>query len=94
MQEAPQTLEFLAESNLGRRHSKGITVLVSLCAALGAIFIIVLIGIIINRIQRRRAGYSRVPNNHTDKSSNIIRVPPETLFSSLSQRTGNPAPHV
>jgi Cortical protein marker for cell polarity len=83
-------------SEIGRRHSNGITVLVALCAALGTIFLVVLIGLIIHRIQRRRSGYSRVPNNYTDKTSNINRVPPETLFGSLTQRqeNGNSPPHV
>ncbi|ERF74467.1 hypothetical protein EPUS_03905 [Endocarpon pusillum Z07020] len=76
----------------GGRHSNGITVLVALCAALGTIFLVVLLGVIIDRIQRRRSGYTRIPANHTDKSSNINRVPPETLFGSLSHR--NSPPHV
>ena len=86
----------LTFSTAGARHSRGITVLVALCAALGTIFLIVFIGIIIHRIQRRRAGYTAIPNNHRDKSSNINRVPPETLFGSLAHRNGNgnPAPHV
>lgn len=87
------TTDTLANLVSGGRHSKGITVLVSLCAALGAIFLIVLIGIIIDRMQRRRAGYTPIPNYH-DKSNNINRVPPETLFGSLSNRNGNSAPHV
>ena len=79
----------------GRRHSVGITVLVALCAALGTLFLIILIGVIIDRTQRRRAGYAKVPQ-HTDKMSNINRVPPESLFGTLSQRNGNgnPAPHL
>jgi Cortical protein marker for cell polarity len=74
----------------------GITILVSLCAALGTIFLIVLIGMIVDRMQRRRSGYTKIPTNYTDKSSNISRVPPERLFGSLSQRpgNGNSAPHV
>jgi Cortical protein marker for cell polarity len=81
-------------SSLGRRHSNGIAVLVSLLSALGTIFLVVLIGLIVERIQRRRAGYTAIPNNWADKSSNINRVPPETLFGSLSHKNGNSAPHV
>ncbi|KAJ9607105.1 hypothetical protein H2200_008177 [Cladophialophora chaetospira] len=73
-------------------HSLGIVVLVALCAALGTIFLIILIGIILNRIQRRRAGYKTVPSvPYADKHSNIHRVPPEALLGSLgSKQPGAP----
>ncbi|KPI40139.1 Polarized growth protein rax2 [Cyphellophora attinorum] len=75
-----------SESN---RRSIGITVLVALCAALGTIFLIVLLGLLLNRIQRRRAGYNQIPSMpYTDKNANLNRVPPESLFGSLGQRTG------
>jgi hypothetical protein len=65
-------------------------VLVALCAALGTIFLIILVGIILDRIQRRRNGYNTIPSaTYTDKQSNITRVPPEHLFGSLGQRNGN-----
>ncbi|ETN39914.1 uncharacterized protein HMPREF1541_06141 [Cyphellophora europaea CBS 101466] len=73
----------------GNRHSTGIVVLVALCAALGTIFLIVLLGLLLNRIQRKRAGYNAIPNvPYADKNSNLNRVPPETLFGTLGQRTG------
>ncbi|KAJ9496097.1 hypothetical protein H2202_008343 [Exophiala xenobiotica] len=72
-------------------HSKGIAVLVALCAALGTIFLIILIGIILNRIQRRRAGYKTVPSvPYADKNSNIQRVPPEALFGNMGSNPGVP----
>ncbi|KAJ9630213.1 hypothetical protein H2204_008574 [Knufia peltigerae] len=72
-------------------HSKGIAVLVALCAALGTIFLIILIGIILNRIQRRRAGYKTVPSvPYADKNSNIQRVPPEALFGSMGNKPNVP----
>jgi len=74
----------------GHHHSKGITVLVALCAALGTLFLIILVGIILDRIQRRRNGYNSIPNStYSDKQSNITRVPPEHLFGSLGQKNGN-----
>jgi hypothetical protein len=74
----------------GHHHSKGIVVLVALCAALGTLFLIILVGIILDRIQRRRNGYNTIPNaTYTDKQSNIARVPPEHLFGSLGQRKDN-----
>lgn len=67
--------------------------LVALCAALGTIFLIVLLGLLLNRIQRRRAGYNQIPSMpYTDKNANLNRVPPERLFGSLGQgqRVGVP----
>ncbi|OAG35257.1 hypothetical protein AYO21_10593 [Fonsecaea monophora] len=73
-------------------HSLGIVILVALCAALGTIFLIILIGIILNYIQRKRAGYKSVPSvPYTDKHSNIHRVPPEALLGNLGTKTGVPA---
>ncbi|KAK5946038.1 hypothetical protein PMZ80_000177 [Knufia obscura] len=75
------------------RHSNGIAILVAFCAALGTIFLIILAGMILNRIQRKRAGYSTLPSvPYQDKNMNINRVPPERLFASMGQRTpGAPA---
>lgn len=75
------------------RHSIGIAVLVAFCAALGTIFVVILAGMILNRIQRKRAGYSTLPAvPYHDKNVNINRVPPERLFASMGQRTpGAPA---
>ncbi|KIY00380.1 uncharacterized protein Z520_04065 [Fonsecaea multimorphosa CBS 102226] len=73
-------------------HSLGIVILVALCAALGTIFLIILIGIILNYIQRKRAGYKSVPSvPYTDKHSNIHRVPPEALLGNLGSKPGVPA---
>ncbi|EEH16201.2 hypothetical protein PABG_06288 [Paracoccidioides brasiliensis Pb03] len=71
----------------GRRpHSRGIVILVSFCIALGCVFLIVLIGIILNRIQRRRQGYVVVPRG-TDRRPDLQRIPPEHLLDSLRRRT-------
>lgn len=75
-----------------RGHSKGIVILVALCAALGCIFLIIAIGIILDKIQRRRAGYTSIPSSYTDKQSNIGRVPPQHLFSQLGR--GDQAPTI
>ncbi|PGH17879.1 hypothetical protein AJ79_00778 [Helicocarpus griseus UAMH5409] len=76
----------------GRRpHSRGIVILVSFCIALGCVFLIVLIGIILNRIQRHRQGYVTAPRG-TDRRPDLQRVPPEHLLDSLRQRaSGVPA---
>ncbi|KAK2806328.1 hypothetical protein FQN51_007370 [Onygenales sp. PD_10] len=72
-------------------HPKGIVVLVSFCIALGCVFLIVLVGIILNRIQRHRQGYVTAPRG-TDRRPDLQRVPPEHLLDSLRKRaSGVPA---
>ncbi|KAJ5929345.1 hypothetical protein N7454_007193 [Penicillium verhagenii] len=67
-------------------HSNGIVVLVAFCCALGCVFLIVAAGVIMNKIQRRRQGYSAAPQSFgTDRPSDMQRVPPEYLFNSIGQ---------
>ena len=76
-------------------HSRGIAILVAFCAALGTIFLIIVGGMILNRIQRARAGYSTLPSvPYQDKNVNLNRVPPKDLFASMGQRTPGDAPAV
>lgn len=65
-------------------HSNGIVVLVAFCCALGCVFLIVAAGVILNKIQRRRQGYSAAPQTFgTDRPTDMTRLPPEYLFNSL-----------
>ncbi|RAL07238.1 putative cellular morphogenesis protein (Rax2) [Aspergillus homomorphus CBS 101889] len=74
----------------GKHLSNGIVVLISFCLALGCVFLIVICGVIFNKIQRRRQGYMRAPQAvGTDRPSNMRRLPPEYLFNSIKQP--NPA---
>lgn len=67
-------------------HSNGIVVLVAFCCALGCVFLIVAAGVIMNKIQRRRQGYTAAPQTFgTDRPTDMQRVPPEYLFNSLGQ---------
>ncbi|KKK20710.1 hypothetical protein P175DRAFT_0445334 [Aspergillus ochraceoroseus IBT 24754] len=67
-------------------HSNGIVVLVAFCCALGCVFLIVIAGVIFNKIQRRRQGYMAAPQGvGTDRPSTMRRLPPEYLFNSLKQ---------
>ncbi|KGO75777.1 Rax2 [Penicillium italicum] len=69
-----------------KHHSNGIAVLVAFCCALGCVFLIVLAGVILNKVQRRRQGYAAAPQTFgTDRPSDMQRVPPEYLFNSLHQ---------
>ncbi|KAI1948688.1 hypothetical protein LOZ12_005480 [Ophidiomyces ophidiicola] len=71
--------------------SRGIVVLISFCIALGCIFLIVLIGIILGRIRRRRQGYVSAPQG-MDRKPDLRRLPPEYLLDSIRQRApGVPA---
>ncbi|KAJ5908073.1 hypothetical protein N7495_000755 [Penicillium taxi] len=71
-------------SSKTKHHSNGIVVLVAFCCALGCVFVIVAAGIVMNKIQRRRQGYSAAPQTFgTDRPTDMQRVPPEYLFNSL-----------
>ncbi|KAL4927251.1 putative cellular morphogenesis protein (Rax2) [Aspergillus undulatus] len=74
-------------------RSNGIVVLVAFCCALGCVFLIVIAGVIFNKIQRRRQGYMAAPQaTGTDRPTSMRRLPPEYLFNSLKQpNPGAPA---
>ncbi|KAE8356178.1 cortical protein marker for cell polarity-domain-containing protein [Aspergillus coremiiformis] len=80
-------------NEVGKHYSNGIVVLISFCCALGAVFLIVIAGVIFNKIQRRRQGYMPGPQAYgTDRPSSMRRVPPEYLFSTLrAPNPGTPA---
>ncbi|KAK2749248.1 hypothetical protein FQN57_006864 [Myotisia sp. PD_48] len=64
---------------------RGIVILISFCIALGLVFLLVLLGIILNRIRRHRQGYVAAPQG-TDRKPDLTRVPPEYLLESLRHR--------
>jgi hypothetical protein len=61
----------------------GFVVLIALACALGAIFLLVVAGILIERYRRKNEGYSPAPTTYFDKTSNMGRIPPEHLFGRL-----------
>ncbi|KAL9125793.1 MAG: hypothetical protein Q9217_005061 [Psora testacea] len=63
----------------------GFVVLISLACALGAIFLLVVAGILIERYRRKHDGYTPAPTTYFDKTSNMGRIPPEHLFGRLGQ---------
>lgn len=63
----------------------GFVVLIALACALGAIFLLVVAGILIERYRRKHEGYTQAPSNYFDKTSNMGRIPPEHLFGQLGQ---------
>ncbi len=60
-------------------------VLIALGIALGLIFLLVVAGILAERIRRKREGYMPAPTSSFDRNNGMSRVPPDQLFSSLGQ---------
>lgn len=68
----------------------GLVILIALACALGAIFLIVVAGIMTERYRRHHEGYQEAPtdSSYHDKTSNMTRIPPEHLFGNF--RRGAP----
>ncbi|KAE8447593.1 hypothetical protein EG329_010564 [Mollisiaceae sp. DMI_Dod_QoI] len=64
--------------------AKGFVVLIGLAISLGLIFLIVVLGVIAERIRKKREGYIPAPTSSFDKGQGFSRVPPEQLFGSLA----------
>ena len=63
----------------------GFVILIALACALGAIFLLVVAGILIERYRRKHEGYTQASSSYFDKTSNMGRIPPEHLFGRLGQ---------
>ncbi|KAN0122244.1 cellular morphogenesis protein [Hyaloscypha variabilis] len=72
-------------STSGHHLAKGFVVLIALGIALVLTFLLVVAGLIADRLRKRREGYSHVSTDAFDRSGGMSRVPPEQLFSSLGQ---------
>lgn len=68
----------------------GFIVLIGLAIALALTFLLVVAGIVAERIRRRREGYVRAPTQvpFSDKYNNMRRVPPEHLFGNMGSVSG------
>ncbi|PQE29683.1 cellular morphogenesis protein [Rutstroemia sp. NJR-2017a WRK4] len=64
----------------GSHLAVGLVVLIALAIALALIFLLVVAGVLAERIRRKREGYMPAPTNSYDRMS---RIPPQQLFSSL-----------
>ncbi|KAG9236318.1 cortical protein marker for cell polarity-domain-containing protein [Amylocarpus encephaloides] len=69
----------------GGRIAVGLIVLIALACSLGIIFLMVVAGVIAERIRRKREGYMPAPTSAYDRNSGMARIPPEQLFGSLGQ---------
>ncbi|MCJ1477596.1 hypothetical protein MMC13_006269 [Lambiella insularis] len=83
-------------SSPGGTLKLGYVILIALACALGCLFLIILTGFIMERRRKRMDGYRPAPQNYYEKTSNMTRVPPEHLFSSLGQNGhgGSPGPRL
>ncbi|KAK3939146.1 cortical protein marker for cell polarity-domain-containing protein [Diplogelasinospora grovesii] len=68
-------------------------VLIGLAISLALMFLIVLAGLFLDRLRKRREGYVPAPTSMYDRGSGIQRIPPHELLEGLGKgRAG--APHV
>ncbi|KAL8872991.1 MAG: hypothetical protein Q9174_001478 [Haloplaca sp. 1 TL-2023] len=75
----------------GGNMAVGFVVLIGLACALGATFLLVVVGILYERYKRRSEGYELAPTSYFDKTSNMGRIPPASLFGRLGQQGNAPA---
>ncbi|KAI1177537.1 cellular morphogenesis protein [Nemania sp. FL0916] len=89
---------FVEKENFFKSSSKhglalGFIVLISLAISLAIVFLIVLIGLALDRYRKKRDGYVPAPTSMIDRGSGMQRILPHEFLDSLSR--GRPgAPHV
>ncbi len=90
----PTSSPYLSQFFSQRKHSfpdakKGIAlgfvVLIGLAIALALVFLMVIAGILAERVRRKREGYVPAPTNMFDKSSQMSRLPPEQVFGGVGR---------
>ncbi|KAL7950721.1 cortical protein marker for cell polarity domain-containing protein [Trichoderma barbatum] len=69
-------------------------VLIGLAISLALIVILVVSGIILDRIRKKREGYTPAPTSMYDRGSGIQRIPPRELLEQLERTRPGEAPHV
>ncbi|KAG5658845.1 hypothetical protein KAF25_007398 [Fusarium avenaceum] len=72
----------------------GFVVLIGLGIALGLMLLLVLCGIILDRIRKKREGYAPAPTSMYDRGSGMRHIPPHELLESLGHGRGGAAPRV
>jgi hypothetical protein len=71
----------------------GFVVLIGLAIALALMLLIVVAGLLLDRLRKKREGYVPAPTSMYDRGSGMQRIPPHELLQSLQQGKGG-APHV
>ncbi|KAI7655627.1 hypothetical protein KC319_g9951, partial [Hortaea werneckii] len=74
-------------SGSGGHLALGFVVLIGLAIALGCVFAIVVVGILLERLRRKREGYVPMP---MDRNANLQRIPPESLLGGLGEKDSAP----
>ncbi|GAB0132870.1 hypothetical protein EsDP_00001292 [Epichloe bromicola] len=69
-------------------------VLIGLAISLGLILLMVVAGIMLDRLRKKREGYTPAPTSMYDRGSGIRRIPPHELLESLGKSRPGAAPHV
>lgn len=70
---------------------RGYIVLIALAIALALVFLIVVAGIIMERYRRKKEGYTKMNDSlRPDQHTNLSRIPPESLFSTLTEKDTAP----
>ncbi|KAK4079202.1 hypothetical protein Trihar35433_307 [Trichoderma harzianum] len=69
-------------------------VLIGLAISLALIVILVVSGIVLDRIRKKREGYTPAPTSMYDRGSGIQRIPPRELLEQLERTRPGEAPHV
>ncbi|KAG9245977.1 cortical protein marker for cell polarity-domain-containing protein [Calycina marina] len=72
-------------TNTGGHVKVGYIILIGLAISLGIIFLLVLAGIIAERIRIKRQGYIPAPTSSYDRGAAMSRMPPQQLFGSIGQ---------
>ena len=70
----------------GNKMPLGFVVLIGLGVALGLTVLIVLAGLVLDRVRKRREGYMPAPTSMIDRGSGIARIPPHELLGGLGWR--------
>jgi hypothetical protein len=68
-------------------------VLIGLAIALGLMLLLVLAGLLLDRLRKRREGYVPAPTSMFDRGSGLQRVPPRELLGEMNRQRGG-APRV
>ncbi|KAK5990489.1 Squalestatin S1 biosynthesis cluster protein L1 [Cladobotryum mycophilum] len=69
-------------------------VLIGLAISLALILLLVVSGIVLDRVRKKREGYSPAPTSMYDRGSGIQRIPPRELLESLGKSRPSAAPHI
>ncbi|KAF5619816.1 Pst1p-like protein [Fusarium sp. NRRL 25303] len=72
----------------------GFVVLIGLAIALGLMLLLVLCGIVLDRIRKKREGYVPAPTSMYDRGSGMRHIPPHELLESLGHGRGGAPPRV